>query len=485
MSASLSGMRRPDRGPHPAGLPRAGLVAAAISIICAAGVAASPASLQSALDADGQRNPAVKVSVLFAPVEGSGPDVSLDADQALPPASVEKIVTSAAALDVLGPGYHFTTRAWTDGVIRDGRVEGSLYLEGNGDPFLVTERLWLLAHAVAARGVRGVTGDLVVDATVIADLDSIRAAERSDSPYTAPVSMLAVNFNDLTFVVRPAERPGEAAAAAFDPFPIPGLSIVNHATTGAPASSPSLTMTRAGAVWTIGGTIPAGSPPVWIYKAADDPALLAGGVFAGLLAQNGITITGDVRSGRTPAAAALIDSLPSLPLGTLIRSMNGFSNNFMADVVLTALGDRTGARSGLDRLRAWLRERPALDPLPAIHDGSGLSPRNRISARAIVRLLTWAQGQERIFPDLYASLPRPGEDGTLERRFLKGDAPAIRAKTGTLGDIGVSGIAGYIDHPTAGRYAFCILQKSSGDARMNIPDLRAREDRWLREFVAP
>jgi serine-type D-Ala-D-Ala carboxypeptidase/endopeptidase (penicillin-binding protein 4) len=478
---------------------------AGFALLIAAGAAdkagGSAASLQAALNADVARTPGVRVSIRFASLDGLHPPVSVGEENELPPASVQKIVTSIGALDILGPGHHFVTRASTDGVIESEQVRGNLYLNGNGDPFLVTERLWLLAHSLAATGIHTIGGDLVVGAEPIADLDSIRAAEKSDSPYSAPVSLLAVNFNHIAFAIRPGARVGDGARVEMDPFPVATLSIDNRVVTGSAGSPCAIEASRAGTVWTFEGKIPSGSGTVWIHKGVRDPALLAGSIFSGLLRQNGIEVQGAVRAGRAPARPVPVDSLESLPLGVLLRSMNGYSNNFMADLLLAALGQGGDARSGLDRIRSWLRGRPGgatpssdgatrSHPESAeirlrLYDGSGLSPRNRSAARAIVDLLVWASHEEKIFADLYASLPRPGDDGTLERRFREGDAPPLRAKTGTLGDIGVSSIAGYIDHPTAGRYAFCILQQAPAESRLTVADLRDREEKWLREFVTP
>jgi D-alanyl-D-alanine carboxypeptidase/D-alanyl-D-alanine-endopeptidase (penicillin-binding protein 4) len=202
-----------------------------------------------------------------------------------------------------------------------------------------------------------------------------------------------------------------------------------------------------------------------------------------LLAQNGVEVTGVTR-GHRPDDAVSIAVLPSLSLGSLIRNMNLWSNNFMADLLLLSLGDSSSAASGRARITRWLAERPGLDPVPVVADGSGLSPRNRISAAQIVALLAWAHGQERIAPDLFASFPRPGGEGTLEKRFRGAEAIGVRGKTGTLGESGVSSIAGTVDHPTLGRFVFCILQQTPPDPGKAVPAMRAREEKWIRAFVA-
>lgn len=448
---------------------------------------ASPESLQRLLSSTLPEQ-GVSVSLLFEPLVGDGQTIAFQQYYLQPPASVQKLVTTAAALDMLGPDHTFMTELMADKPIRHGRLNGHLYLHGDGDPFLVTERMWLLAHEARVAGLREVQGALVVDADRVADLDLIRGGEDAERTYAAPVSRLAMNFNSLTFLIRPAEIVGSPAVVWLEPFPIPRVSIDARVRTGVSGRGGGLKASRSRSgeidIWTISGTVAVDSPPRRIYRAAREPALLAGGILAGLLGQQGIEIDA-IRHGKAPKYGLVIASLESLPLRSLVRSMNSHSNNFMADLLLVSLGEQGNGGSGCTRVEEWLDERVPVAPKPTVVDGSGLSVRNRTSAEQIVRLLKWAHGQEKVFPDLYASLPRPGGIGTLEKRFDDVEPPALRAKTGTLGDHGVSGMAGYIDHPTKGRYAFCILQQASAGSKVPIAQLRLREEDWLCEFVTP
>ena len=312
--------------------------------------------------------------------------------------------------------------------------------------------------------------------------------EEIDRTYAAPVSWLAVNFNSLAFLIRPGHLVGTPATVWIDPFPIPRISVEPNVRTvrAGKATSLSAKRIRRGQtdIWQVGGGIAVDSGPVRIYRAAREPALLAGGVLAGLFGQHGIEVKA-IRQGSAPANGFVIASLESLPLGALIRSMNSHSNNFMADLLLVALGDSQTGRSGGRRVLECMAEHAPVGFTPTIVDGSGLSHRNRISAEQVVELLLWAQREERVFPDLYASMPRPGGPGTLKKRFEDVPAPSLRAKTGTLSDHGVSALAGYIDHPSQGRFAFCIIQQASPRSGVGIAQLRLREEDWLCEFVAP
>jgi serine-type D-Ala-D-Ala carboxypeptidase/endopeptidase (penicillin-binding protein 4) len=458
-------------------------VATLVLLCLAGGAKADPTALASALARDGATQ-GITVTLCFAPVCGQGPHIALDAHRLLPPGSVQKVVTSAAALDLLGPDHTFETRLRAGGRVEGRVLAGDLYLEGNGDPFLVSERLWLLAQDVAATGLREVQGKLIVDAGRVADLDSIRTAERTDSPYASPVSRVGVNFNNLCFLVRPGAGPGLPAFVASDPFPIAGVSIDSAVRTGkAEPLQWTRTADKTGETWKVQGAVASDSPAARVYRAASDPARLAGSVLEGLLAQSGIAV-GGVEEGRAPSGAQVIASLPSLPLGALVRSMNGYSNNFMADLLLADLGGGS-AGAGAERIGRWLTEVVGLTEPPVIRDGSGLSSANRISAEQIVAVLCWAADRERIYPDLYASFPRPRGTGTLEKRFRDAPPPSLRAKTGTLGDKGVSSIAGYVDTSTGERYAFCIIQQAAPGAGIKVADLRAREEAWLRLFTDP
>jgi serine-type D-Ala-D-Ala carboxypeptidase/endopeptidase (penicillin-binding protein 4) len=454
-----------------------------VLVLLAGGAIASPAELATRLAREESRK-GVVVSLCFAPVCGNGEAVTLDADRLLPPASVQKIVTTAAALDLLGPDHTFETRVRSDHPIHGSILEGNLYLEGDGDPFLVSERMWLLAQDLAAAGLRKVEGAIYVDAGRVTDLDSIRTAERTDSPYAAPVSRVGVNFNNLCFLIRPGSGAGTPAVAISDPFPIEGVVVANEVRTG-PAEPLQLSRTASagGERWVIRGCVATTSPAQRIYRAAEDPARLAGSVLRGLLGASGVEVHG-VAAGKAPERAPVVASLSSLPLGALLRSMNGYSNNFMADLLLADLGNGR-ARDGAARVRGWLREAVGLKSLPTICDGSGLAAADRISASQITAILAWAAGREGVFADLYASLPRPHGAGTLEKRFRDGETPAVRAKTGTLGDRGVSSIAGYVDTAAGERYAFCIIQQASPDAGLRVADLRTREESWILTFVAP
>src|SRR5262249_52208017 len=120
-----------------------------------------PAPVQAALAKSAV--PVDAVSIVVEPVEGGTPLVSYRASAAMNPASVMKIVTSYAALELLGPAFTFKTDFLVRGEISNGVLDGDLAIRGGGDPKLTYERLWQAAHELRARGLREIRGDVIVD----------------------------------------------------------------------------------------------------------------------------------------------------------------------------------------------------------------------------------------------------------------------------------------------------------------------------------
>ncbi len=451
--------------------------------------AASPESLARLLlqEAD---PPGIVSAIHFVPLDQPASAISRNADLSLPPASVQKIITSVAALDLLGPDHTFESRLVATGPIEDGVLRGDLILCGDGDPFLVSERVWILAHDAAAWGLREITGRILVETSLDAGLDSIRAIEDRESPYSSPVTTLGVNFNSVAVLVRPGAKEGDPAICAFDPCPIPGFDIISETLTVRPGQAKTLDARRfslgTGETWKVTGSIALGAEPERLYRATLRPGLSAAGLLGCLLAREGVRLTGATGIASEPSIGRVIARLSSYPLGELIRRMNGYSNNYMADRLLLALGADTSSAAGARKVLAWSAGLGLTGPPLQVFDGSGLDPRDRATPRQITSILAWSEKSERIFADLFASFARPGGAGTMERRFRGIEPPpSMRAKTGTLGDSGVSSIAGYIDAPGGGRYAFCILQQARPGDGLKVADLRAREERWLTEFSRP
>jgi serine-type D-Ala-D-Ala carboxypeptidase/endopeptidase (penicillin-binding protein 4) len=176
-----------------------------------------PAAFTAALKQAGI--PPGRVAVVVQPLDAAAPVLSHNAEAALNPASVMKLVTSFAALDQLGPGYAWTTEVWADGPIADGVLDGDLVIKGHGDPTLTLERIWLLQRELRARGVRHIRGNLVLDLShfELPPIDPGAFDGEPLAPYNAAPGALVANFNATTLRLKPdvgegADRAGHRAA---------------------------------------------------------------------------------------------------------------------------------------------------------------------------------------------------------------------------------------------------------------------------------
>ena len=395
------------------------------------------------------------------------------------PASTLKLVTSFAALDLLGPGHLWRTEVYSSGDLRERVLHGNLYLRGGGDPALVTEKLWLLLRRVQALGIERIAGDIVLDRHAFAEPE-IDPAAFNDEPlraYNAGPDALLVNFRAQVFAFTPDVVAGVARIRA-EP-PLAGVQV--PATVPLSASSPAIASTAspppaANAApaqcgdWRAAlradfshplqprfhGSYPAACGVRHWPLAHPEPRRMAERAVHALWLANGGTLGGQVREGSVPVGATERLVFESPTLAEVVRDANKFSNNVMAQHLLLALnqadGPATFARSR-QRLQQWWLQRFGPDlPLPEVGNGSGLSRDGRASALALGRLLQQAYASHAM-PDLVASLPASGLDGTLRRSRM--GAGLAHLKTGSLRD--VQALAGYVHRADGQRLVLVAL----------------------------
>ena len=376
------------------------------------------------------------------------------AEQPLNPASNVKMLTTGAALAILGPQHRYTTRVYSANDARDGTtIKGNLYLKGSGDPNLVTGDLYELAAKIAAQGVKKV-GGVVVDSTAF-DTDELPPGfdqKTEMASYRAPSGATAVNFNTFVIRARAGEAVGDPVTAHVQP-PLKWLDLSVKATTatGHRRKLWSEVEHRKDRVrLVLHGTTGVESGPQSFRYPVGDPSRYAGEMFVMALRTAGIKVGRRTPTqGKTPKAADLIEAHRSAPLSVLVRSVNKFSNNFMAEQVLKTLDDHSPATfaGALARVRAQLATM-GVDPEGLVlGNGSGLYDNNRVSPMQMTTLLAAIYGDFRIRPDFLASLAVMGSDGTTRSRLAETPAKGwVRVKTGTLNGISaLSGFAGAAD----------------------------------------
>jgi D-alanyl-D-alanine carboxypeptidase/D-alanyl-D-alanine-endopeptidase (penicillin-binding protein 4) len=399
-----------------------------------------------------QRLPPSAVSFVIVDPDSGRLVLSQNPDTPRSPASTIKLVTTFAALDLLGPAFTWHTRASIRGTRSDDVLDGDLILQGGGDPYMTMERWWSFAHAVRARGLKAIHGDIVIDNTAysLPPEDPGEFDGRPNRSYNVVPDALMVNFQSIEFRVLPDARARRVDVIA-SPAPV-NLSIENHVRFAAGrcgGGAGRVDFKVASAVWdrvVFSGALSPHCAERSFTRVLLQPATYAFGTFAELWHESGGEFSGKLRVEAAPADARPLLSFDSLSLGEIVRLTNKFSNNLMARHLLLTMGEeRSGGPATLEKgaaaIAEWSRERGLDLQGMDIDNGSGLSRSTHISVLQMARTLSAAY-HSRYAPEFMASLPLAGVDGTLRSRMKSSPAGAVRLKTGHID--GVSGVAGYV-----------------------------------------
>jgi len=421
-----------------------------------------------------------------------------NADESLIVASNNKLPTTAAALELLGPGFEFRTSVMAWGKLTGGSgppgkragatLEGDLAIVGRGDPSISgrlqgqgarpTAVLEQWADAVAAAGIKAVRGGIIADDSYFdrIHLHPEWPTGQQAAWYCAPVSALSFNDNCVLLTVRPGAKSGDPAIATTDP-PTAYVELANTCTTSRArvGNNRVLVHRRAGENRiSISGDIRQQGAPFVSWVTVHEPALYCATVFREVLAAKGISVGGPVRllapPLRPPAEAVELAATTST-LKDAVEVANRNSQNFYAEQILKTLGREKAGRGtwpdGAAVVEKFLRQAGVKGAF-SYRDGSGLARTDRFSTRQLVQLLSYANGR-RWGSVFLNSLAQPGE-GTLSRRMdaLKG---RLFAKTGYIA--GVSALSGYVETQDKRLLAFAILVN---DFRCGLADVRDFQD---------
>ena len=425
----------------------------------------------------------------------TAPLLSLQANATVNPASVMKLVTTYAGLELLGPAYTWNTPVYVDGNVTNGVLQGNLIIQGRGDPKLVMERLWLLLRRVQGLGIKTITGDILLDRSAFAATAQNPADFDGEPlrPYNASPDALLINYKSvvMTFVPNPASG---VATVSFDP-PLANVQMQ----TSVPLASPQTECgDYRGALQadfsdpfriSFKGNYALGcAEKIWPIAYAD-PASYAERAVAGMWQDMGGKLGGRAREGRAPAGLKPAFEMTSPTLPEVIRDINKFSNNVMAQQLFLTLSlaqpaSRVGPASppasneaSREVVRNWWRERFGETDLPVLDNGSGLSRQERITPQGLARMLQTAYVSGAM-PELMASLPITGIDGTLRRSKSRLSQGWAHLKTGSLRDS--AALAGYV-HTPSGRRLVVVAVINHPNANAARPALEALVDWAVKE----
>jgi D-alanyl-D-alanine carboxypeptidase/D-alanyl-D-alanine-endopeptidase (penicillin-binding protein 4) len=439
-----------------------------------------PPSFTSALKDAGI--PLRSVAVVVQSVDAEQSLIRHNGQQVMNPASVMKLLTTYAALELLGPAYTWKTEALVDAPPINGQSSGNLYLRGSGDPRLALEQFWLLLRQLRTRGLADIGGDLVLDRSVFA-LPAHDPAEFDNEPlrpYNAGPDALLINLNSLRLTLKP--DPIQKTVSVIPETPSEDLRIDNRLALTQDACGDWRERIRIkvdGNSIELAGHFAASCSDKALNLSPWSANMQVEQLFRVLWGELGGSLRGKVREGTTPAIARILAVQESPALGEVVREINKFSNNVMARQVFLSLAAERPAthEAARQRIRTWLADKGMKLPGLVLDNGSGLSRSERISADGLNQLLL-AAWKSPVMPELMASLPVAGIDGTLRKR-LGNSAATGRAhlKTGYLE--GVRAIAGYVLDSNDKRWVVvCLINDPK--SRLGKPAMDALL-RWVAE----
>jgi serine-type D-Ala-D-Ala carboxypeptidase/endopeptidase (penicillin-binding protein 4) len=399
-------------------------------------------------------------AVVIVPLYGSGVSVAVNSTVPMNPASTMKLVTTYAALHLLGPDFRWRTDVLSRAPIAERVLQGDIVLRGSGDPSLVVERFWLLMQRLRALGIDRIDGDLVLDRGLFVQppVDPAAFDGAGHRPYNVGPDALLVNFKSVSFTFVPDEGSNSARVVVTPPLAglqVPGaVPLVAGACgdwTGKLRSDLSVPMAPAFR----GGYPLACGERSW-YLSVLGHAEYVEALFRGLWESSGGQWQGRARDGSVPDGARVLATHESPPLAHLIRDINKFSNNVMTRQLFLTVGVRAAGlgteNDAGDAIAEWLARRGVVDTALVMDNGAGLSRAARIRPAALAAMLVDAW-MDPLMPEFVSSLPIVGVDGTARQR--RAATGAAHVKTGLLRD--VRAIAGYVHAASGQRYVIVAI----------------------------
>lgn len=432
-----------------------------------------PAKVNAALAT--AKIPADALSLAVIPLEGQGLAQYINADQPVNPASTMKLVTTYAALELLGPNYEWQTDLYGTGSIHNGQLQGDLVFRSSGDPKLTVERMWMLLRDLRSAGVRDVQGDLILQAGDIR-MPAVAGRFQDDGndpskPFLVEPDPLLTNLKLLSL-----RSYAEAGSVRIHLEPaLPEVTINNQlnvlpAVKSCPWPNVAYSIQDNGerASITLTGALHEGCSAERYLSALNAPVYTAS-LIRTLWHEMGGRIQGGNRLSQAPSNARLLARSTSPDLVSVVRDINKYSNNTMARQLFLTIGREQRSSTDADDHQAanriinqWLADKGIYPKGLVMDNGSGLSRIERMTARDMTQLLA-AAWKSPYSAEFVASMPLAAMDGTMRRRLRNTPvAGQAHIKTGSLRNVrAIAGITrdnngqswavtAIVNHPSAG-----------------------------------
>jgi serine-type D-Ala-D-Ala carboxypeptidase/endopeptidase (penicillin-binding protein 4) len=396
--------------------------------------------------------PLESVSVYVQPVDSETPTISYNANKAMNPASVMKLVTTYAGLEALTPAYRWKTELYRDGEVKNGVLNGNLIIKGYGDPGFNAQAFWRLLMSLQQAGIHRINGDLVIDKSYFSKAVGERPVFDNEAwrAYNAEPSAFLVNGRNTSFKFSVQND----TVSVNQEFELPQIQIINQMKLrdGDCGSwrnyfSYDIQSKSGKKIITFNGTYSSDCEERYLELSLFDDEQYAFYTFQKLWHELGGKFNGKLQVKQLSVGAVKILEQQSEPLGNVIRDINKWSNNLMArQLLLTLAAEKqplpaTEAKGAFTVNQVLNKNGLNFDEL-VIENGSGLSRVARISAQHLGLMLLSAY-RSPVMSELISSMPILGLDGTVKTRLI--DQPVqgrAHLKTGSID--AVSAIAGYV-----------------------------------------
>jgi PBP4 family serine-type D-alanyl-D-alanine carboxypeptidase len=383
--------------------------------------------------------------------------------RAVTPASVQKLIVAATALDLIGSRFRFhTIIAGEHAIAPDGSLEGNVWLVGSGDPSFRSLDLYSGVKTLAMAGLRSVSGSVAVDAGTMRgpELNPHWDPDDEGEDYAAPTSAVSIDGDTVEFDVT-GTSPGEPAEVqvvpASDAVSTSGEIVTGSSETDDVTIAPQATPNA----FVLGGSVPSDAREKY-WLPVRGVAAYAGAVLDRMLRERGVGVAGGPIVAPAPLDSIVLWDHASAPLHALEAHMLYVSDNHYAEQLLRAVGgERTGTASdaaGIATELRFLSERGIPTPGLRLLDGSGLADGNRVAAITLAEVLSDSElrGGD---ASLYLLLPLGGRQGTIKEYDFTTALGRVRAKSGHI--TGVASLAGFVNSLHHGRLEFAFLVNGS------------------------
>jgi D-alanyl-D-alanine carboxypeptidase/D-alanyl-D-alanine-endopeptidase (penicillin-binding protein 4) len=425
-----------------------------------------PAALLGAMKSAGI--PTSAVSIHVQAVESTKPLLSMNAQTSVQPASLMKLITTAAALDLLGPDYRWSTRVYTNGTQNGDVLQGDLIIRGSGDPRFSQQDLWQLLRRLRALGIRQITGDVILDRSLFASYkdDAAQFDQKPERAYNALPDALLLDTKSVLVQLTP-DTAHQRVRVTLEPY-LTDFSLSAPTLSGGECgdwrTQLGLRVEQKKIIFAGSYALSCGERTIAVHAYPLTHNEYFDSSMRQLWREMGGSVQGVTREGVLPTQAQEITQWQSTALTDAIRDINKFSNNVMARQLLLTLAAERGYQpaskeAGAAVIRQWLIAKGINAAELVIDNGSGLSRADRLSAALLARILQLAW-MSPTMPEFIASLPLAGVDGTMRKRAESLSVKSFaHIKTGSLTE--VAGIAGYVTTRSGKRMiVVCIVNHS-------------------------